>query len=194
LGLPHTTSTTGADPISKNRSITITEGFYQALWNAEPSAKLWEREEEVVEHHEHQDHHDPHDVDVQVCKHPCKNKLACKHECCKRGQDLPDQAPHEPREPQDQPAPKKARLDHELPESLYSISYKTLEGITRQCLVSKSMTVIMVKKLIEIQGGYPMDAQRLIFAGSNLNDDDMLSSTRVPVNGTVHVLFKLRGC
>ncbi|PVI05142.1 P-loop containing nucleoside triphosphate hydrolase protein [Periconia macrospinosa] len=52
-----------------------------------------------------------------ACNHPCKNKQACKHLCCKEGMDKPPKKPAPKRTPSDEPSSRSTQHVQEKPTS-----------------------------------------------------------------------------
>jgi hypothetical protein len=55
------------------------------------------------------------------------------------------------------------------------------------------MKIFIVKILIQNQGDVPVDQQRLIFAGVQLEDDKTLSDYNIRMESTIHLVLCLRG-
>jgi len=72
------------------------------------------------------------------------------------------------------------------------ISIRTLTGKTFQVPVNPSETVESVKAKVADLEGIPVDQQRLIFAGSQLEDERSLESYSVGDQATVHLVHRLR--
>ena len=67
-------------------------------------------------------------------------------------------------------------------------------GKTHTLQVNQSDTTESVKDEIESVDGAPHSDQRLIFAGTQLEDGRTLSYYGIEKGSTVHVVYKLRGC
>ncbi|KAL5705381.1 hypothetical protein ACHQM5_023690 [Ranunculus cassubicifolius] len=74
------------------------------------------------------------------------------------------------------------------------IYVKTTRGMTHTLVVGGSDTVDDVKKMIEEKDGMPVDLQRLIFAGRQLEDQRNLSDCHIEDNSTISMVTRLRGC
>ena len=74
------------------------------------------------------------------------------------------------------------------------IYVKTLQGATWTFDVQPSDHIEKIKARISDEHGIPMDAQRLIFAGKQLEDCRRLSDYQIARESPLHLIRRLRGC
>ena len=75
----------------------------------------------------------------------------------------------------------------------YEIYIKTLTGKTLTINVYELLTVLELKILIEDKEGIPIDQQRIIFAGYQIEDDRTLISYSILRECTLQLVLRLRG-
>mmetsp|Transcript_21958 Transcript_21958/g.21656 ORF Transcript_21958/g.21656 Transcript_21958/m.21656 type:complete len:92 (+) Transcript_21958:193-468(+) len=68
----------------------------------------------------------------------------------------------------------------------------TMKTITFSCL-SREDTIKNLKIKIKDIEDIPLDQQRLIFAGKQLDDDKTFNYYRIPSDSTLHLVLRLRG-
>lgn len=70
---------------------------------------------------------------------------------------------------------------------------KTLTGKNIICSLNPGMTIAQVKEEIQQMENIPVDQQRLIYQGKQLEDAQTLASYNICNNATLHLVLRLRG-
>ena len=84
--------------------------------------------------------------------------------------------------------------DFRIPEGAkILIHVNTLVGTRLTMRIPPSTEVRLVKEAIELKEGLPIDRQRLIFSGKQLEDDRTLEDYGITQGHTLHVILKLTG-
>ena len=88
-----------------------------------------------------------------------------------------------------------AETETEAPpkERPYQIFVRNMFNITRTFDVNPRMPVLTLKQLVFEREGLPVQEQRLIYAGKQLQDRFTLEDYNVCREATLHLVFRLRG-
>ena len=87
------------------------------------------------------------------------------------------------------------QLQDALPLALrpMRIFAKTLTGRTIEIHTAEGWTVGQLKFRIQLVEGIPPDQQRLIFAGTQLQDEETMESYNIRTDSVLHLILRLRG-
>lgn len=80
-----------------------------------------------------------------------------------------------------------------MENAAFQIEVKTLTGKTVQLDVSGTDTVQSVKQQIADKEAIPVEQQRLIFSGKQLEDDMRLRDYNIEASSVLHLVLRLRG-
>lgn len=78
-------------------------------------------------------------------------------------------------------------------DRLIRISVATLTGRRTELVVSREATIEELKDIIRDKDEIPIDQQRLIYTGKQLEDGRQLLDYDIPDGSTVHLVLRLRG-
>ena len=70
---------------------------------------------------------------------------------------------------------------------------KTLTGKNIQITLDPNMTIAMVKQQVFECEAIPVDQQRLIFQGKQLDDNQTIGSYAITADSTLHLVLRLSG-
>ena len=73
------------------------------------------------------------------------------------------------------------------------IFVKTLTGRTVTLIVAEDDTVLNVKMKLKEKDGVPVDEQRLLFGGHQLEDEHTLQHYSIQKESTLHLVLRLPG-
>lgn len=73
------------------------------------------------------------------------------------------------------------------------IFVKTLHGKVITLDIEPSDTIASLKSKVQDKEGIPPNQQRLIFAGKELDDNNILSDYSIQKDSTIHLVLQLKG-
>lgn len=77
--------------------------------------------------------------------------------------------------------------------AVLTLFIKTLTGKTVEILIKDSATICKLKQDIQSKEGIPIEQQRIVFTGEELEDGRSLASYKVRHESTLHLVLRLRG-
>jgi ubiquitin-large subunit ribosomal protein L40e len=80
-----------------------------------------------------------------------------------------------------------------VPHGSMQVFVEGLAGETTTVRAEPNDTVEAFKCLLRATKGYPLDLQRIVYAGRNLEDGRTLASYNVTSESTLQLVFRLRG-
>jgi len=82
---------------------------------------------------------------------------------------------------------------HSEPEPQFQVFVKVLTGSTRTLLVDSMCSIHLLKMNLQNLVGLPVDNQRLIYAGRQLEDGRLLKDYKIGKESTLHLILRMRG-
>ena len=76
---------------------------------------------------------------------------------------------------------------------LFQVYIRSLTGCSIEYQISQQMSVEELKMKIQEKEGIPIDQQRFIFAGKNLDDSQILGNYNITRESTISLVLRLRG-
>ncbi|KAF2429900.1 Polyubiqutin 1 [Tothia fuscella] len=90
-------------------------------------------------------------------------------------------------------------LSHDLDRPInidvsMQVFVKTLNGTTVTAEIKPSDTILTLKECIHALNGMPIDQQRMVFAGVEVENDRTFADYGIAKESTFHLVIRLRGC
>ena len=75
----------------------------------------------------------------------------------------------------------------------FSIMLKTTTGLKIPVEVWDDLTIINLKQIVEFLEDIPVDEQRMIFEGKQMNDSKTIKDNNIKNGSIIHIVLRLRG-
>ncbi|CAG9310270.1 unnamed protein product [Blepharisma stoltei] len=77
---------------------------------------------------------------------------------------------------------------------LITVVLRDLTGVDNEINVNSDDTVERLKEIYQETAGVPVDQQRIIFAGKQLEDEKRLNEYGITAGAIMHMVLRLKGC
>ena len=78
-------------------------------------------------------------------------------------------------------------------ENGYQLFVKTLTGKTITLNVQPYYKIVYIRELIKLKEGFPMEEQRMVYEGIQIEDNRTLADYNIQKESTIHLVLRLRG-